>query len=212
MSADVIPPIDIRPYPAVFLSGYPSDRVTRTLEIVNNDTEPLNIRSISSETKVEPAPYSATVSTLEPGRRHQLDIELSSSARVGRSEHVLVVLTDSAKFPVIRIPVKVLAKEDVYVNPESVDFGQTNGAHTQETFLLKARLAAIQILSVSCDLPFVKVTHTSSGAATTHQFQAEIDSADLQEGPFSGTILIKTDDPSFPELNVPVQGEVLRFR
>ena len=210
LSAKVIPPVDILPYPAVFLSGFRGESVTRTLEVVNNDLPPLNIVSVSSENEDIARSYSTTFRALEPGRRHEVKIELSSAAPVGRLQDILMVLTDNARFPVIRIPVNLLVKDDVYVNPESVDFGQITAASGPETFLLKTRRGPINIVSVTSDLPYLRVTHTDSDAASTHRFRVELESFDLKPGPFLGNIFIKTDDPSFPELKVPVHGEIRR--
>jgi hypothetical protein len=46
LTVKVIPPIDILPQPAVFISGFRDEGVTRILEIVNNDPAPLNIVGI----------------------------------------------------------------------------------------------------------------------------------------------------------------------
>ncbi|HTG73102.1 MAG TPA: hypothetical protein VMB70_05005, partial [Terriglobia bacterium] len=119
--------------------------------------------------------------------------------------------TDHARFPQIRVPVNLLVKEDVYINPESVDFGQIEGkAGSEESFLLTSRRSAIRILSITSDLPFLRVTGPRpDAAASTHEFRVEI-VGESTPGFFSGTIHIKTDDPSFPELKSPVRGEVLR--
>jgi len=209
LSAKVIPPIDILPYPVVFISGFQGEVVTRTLEIVDNDPAPLNITGISRENGDSMRSYSATFTTLERGHRHQLNIELKSEAPVGRSQDVLFVQTDHPRFPVLRIPVNLLVKDDVYINPESVDFGEiTDEARNPETFLLKARNRPIKILSVTSDLSFVRVTEVNPNSALTHQFTVEI-VGNPAVGRFSGNIYIRTDDPDFPEVKAPVQGDIL---
>jgi hypothetical protein len=211
LTAKVIPPIDILPQPAVFISGFRDEGLTRILEIVNNDPAPLNIVAISRESESSARSYSAAFATIEPGRRHQLTVELKSAAPAGLSRDVLLVRTDHAHFPVIRVPVTLFVKDDVYINPQSVDFGQITGkADNHESFLLKTRRGKIKILSVTSDLTFLKVTTAHPDAASaTHEFRVETD-GELAAGPFSGSIRIRTDDPSFPEVKAVVQGEVLR--
>jgi hypothetical protein len=208
LTAKIVPTINILPYPAVFISGFRDERVTRTLEIVNNDAAPLNIIRLTRDNEDLPRSYSVEVRTLEPGRRYQLDIELEPSGQ-GRSQDVIKVLTDHPRFPAIRIPVNVLIKDDVYINPESVDFGQiSNHVSSPESLLLKARHRPIKVLSVTSDLPFLKVTPARADTlAWTHEFQVEIEGK-LPKGPFAGTIYIKTDDVSFSELKAAVEGEV----
>jgi len=123
LTARVVPPIEILPYPAVFISGFRDEKTSRTLEIVNHDTAPLNIVGLSRENVELSESYSAGFTTLEPGRRYRLNVELKPAERAGRSADVMKVLTDHPRFPVIRIPVNVLIKDDVYINPESIDFG-----------------------------------------------------------------------------------------
>ena len=209
LSAKVVPPIEILPYSAVFISGFRDEGVTRTLEIVNNDPAPLNVVGIARENESDRS-YSATFRTIEAGRRHEVNIELKSGAPLGASRDVLIVHTDHSRFPVIRVPVNLLVKSDVYINPESVDFGQiTGGAWNAETFLLKSRRGPIKVISATSDLPFLRVTETAPAAASTHEFTVEVEGKLPMEA-FSGTIYIKTDDPLFPEIRAQVQGEVLR--
>lgn len=211
VTAKVIPPIDILPYPAIFISAFRDDVAKASLEIVNNDPAPLNVLGISREAESSAESYSAALTTLEPGRRHQLTVELKPGAPAGRSRDVVLVLTDHPRFPVIRVPVNLFVKHDVYINPDSVDFGEIAiKDDNQETFLLTTRRGKIKILAVVCDLPFLKVTTTDSdAAAATHEFRVELN-GEVAAGPFSGSILIRTDDPSFPELKTVVQGEVLK--
>jgi hypothetical protein len=210
ITAHVIPPIEVLPYSAVFISGFRDEDVTRTLEIVNNDPAPLNVVRISRENRDSGQTYSATLKPIEPGRRHELVVALTATAPAGRSRDVLLLHTDHPRYPVIRVPVNLFVKNDVYVNPESVDFGQiTDEAWGPETFLLNSRRGPIKVLSVKSSLPFLKVTGPAADAASTHEFRVEIGGVP-REGPFSGVIHIRTDDPSFPMVNVPVEGEVLR--
>ena len=67
----------------------------------------LNIMGISVKTESAQS-YSATFTTVEPGRRHQLLVELKSAAPGGRSRDTLLVHTDHPRFAVIRVPVNLL--------------------------------------------------------------------------------------------------------
>ena len=208
LSAMVIPPVAILPYPAVFMSGFRDESVKRTLEIVNNDTRPLNIVRLARENGDSFQSYSAAVRTLEPGRRYELDIELKPTAPMGKSQDTLNVMTDYPGSAVIHIPVNLLVKTDVYVNPEAVDFGLvTAQTPSSESFMLKTRRRPIKVLAVTSDLSFLRVsTGDPDTPQWTHEFKVEIDGK-LASGPFSGMIYIKTDDPSFPEMKASVEGE-----
>ena len=209
LSARVIPPVEVLPYPAIFISGFRDEGATRSVEIVNHNADPLNIVGVSGERADWEQSYSTTSRTIEPGRRQELKVELKRSAPGGRSSDALIVRTDHPRFAVIRIPVNLFVKEDVYINPESVDFGQiTAKAWSPETFLLKAHRGSVKVLSVTSDLPFLKVTTPSTDAAATHEFRVEIE-GNPARGPFAGSISIRTDDPAFPEIKAGVYGEIL---
>jgi hypothetical protein len=207
LSAKVIPPIDILPYPAVFISAFRGEPVTRTLEIVNNESSALNITGLKEAEGV--SRISADLKTVEAGRRYQIDVRIKPDAHTGQSEHTLNVLTDHPRFAVINLPVNVLVKGDVYINPDSVDFGDiTLAADPVETFFLKTRNGGIRILSVESDLSYLKVTHSANEQFSSHQFVVEFQGKPIKTGPIKGTIRIKTDDARFPEFIVRVRGEL----
>ena len=206
LSAKVVPPIDILPYPAVFISGFKDERSVRILEVVNNDKSPLSILDVSRGDGSSSERYSVTHSVVDFGRRYQVRIELKPGLRAGKFEDVLIIRTNHQRFPVIRIPVHLLVKDDVYANPDSLDFGRLNrGTRSPESFLLKARNGTIAVLSVTSDLPFLKVSMDTPDAASTHEFRVDIEGA-APSGSFSGSISIRTDDPSHPLVIVPVAG------
>jgi len=207
--ARVVPPIDILPYPAVFISAFRDEKTVRTLEVVNNEDAPLNITRIAGVS--DASLFSANLRTVESGRRYEIDVEMKSDATAGRSQEVLEIFTDHPRFSVIKVPVNVFLKEDVYVNPESVDFGEIAGGTTgPETFLLKKRHGRLEVLSIESDLPSLRITHSPDVTGSSHQFLVDLQVSTLKDGPISGHIYIKTDDPVFSEITVPVQGEVRR--
>ncbi|HET9215699.1 MAG TPA: DUF1573 domain-containing protein [Terriglobia bacterium] len=207
LAAKVIPPIEILPYPAVFISGFRDEGATRSMELLNHDPDLLNVIAVSGESAGWERSYSTSLRAIEPGRRYQLRVELKNTAPGGRSTDTLIVRTDHPRFGTIRIPVNLFVKEDVYINPESVDFGQVTGkAWSPETFLLNTNGRKIKVLSATSDLPFLRVKTTSTESASTHEFRVEI-AEQSARGPFTGTISIKTDDAEFPELKASVYGE-----
>src|SRR5262249_15660672 len=147
LSAKIVPPIGILPYAAVFISGFRNEQVTRTLEITNNESTPVNITGLRGAEGA--STFSANLKTLDPGRRYQLDVQLKPDGPGGRSQHALQILTDHPRFSVINVPVNVLLKDEVYVNPDSVEFGEITGEPgAAETFFLKKRAGSVRIVSV----------------------------------------------------------------
>lgn len=212
LKGNVIPPVEILPYPAVFISGFRGEEVTRVLEVLNHDVAPINVIDVRREDPHSTGIYSVTLKTIETGQRYQLHVELKSDAPAGRSTDVLQIQTDSPRSPAIRVPVNVFVKEDVYINPETVDFGvvrrQASQAWSPETFMLKTRHHAVRVLSVASDLPFLRLSHAGEDSASTHEIRVELQ-GNPGLGRFSGHIVVRTDDPSFPEVKAPVEGEII---
>jgi hypothetical protein len=207
LKARVVPSIDILPLPAVFISGFRKEKAVRTLEIVNNEEAPLNITHIAAYEAA--SMFSANFRAMEPGRRYEIDVELKANAPAGKFRQVLEIFTDHSDFPVIQVPVNVFVKDEVYVNPESVDFGEiTIKNPSRETFFLKKHRGRIEILSVESDLPFLKIEHSQDTTGSSHEFLIDFQGSNVSYGPFSGHIYIRTDDAAFSEITLPVQGEV----
>ena len=62
--------------------------------------------------------------------------------------------------------------------------------------------------SVTADPPFIDVSFSPPGNSDVYQFTAKIDADQAIPGRLSGTITIRTNDARFPELHVPVHGEI----
>lgn len=213
LKARVVPPIDILPLPAVFISGFRHEKTVRTLELVNNEDAPLNITHIAASATPTasdaPSMFSASFRATQTGRRYEIEVELKVNAPSGKSQQTLEIFTDHPDFPVIEVPVNVFVKDEVYVNPDAVDFGEiTIKNPSRETFFLKKHRGPIEILSVESDLPCLKIQHSQDATGSSHEFVVDFQGSHVGDGPFSGHIYIRTDDAAFSEITVPVQGEV----
>jgi hypothetical protein len=204
LRARVQPPVDVLPYPVLFISTFHNERVHRTLEIVNNSAQAFQIKTIDGFEH----PLEVTYTTLESGRRWELGVDFESDT-VARIDKVVQIHTDHPQHSVIKIPVHILVKPDVWVNPESVDFGRIIGKSTMaEIFLLKKRQGPIRILAVRTDISGLNVSYTSSTAGDAHQFSVQFPNAGLPKGPVAGNLYIVTDDPVFSEVRVPIQAQI----
>ena len=115
-------------------------------------------------------------------------------------------------------------KPDLYADPDSVDFGTVavgdpgnpgpaDAAPTQ-TIVLKRRSGTFEIESISSDSPLVVATRTpASGASEAFTIDARL----RPELPWpgatvKGNLRIRTNDPKFPEVVVPVTGSATPSR
>ena len=212
----VRPPFDLTPLPAVFLSAFVGETKAQTLTIAVTGEEPVKF------TRVEPqgTHFSAAVKTVEAGRRYELEVKVLPGTPVGRFMEKVVLHTTHPSRPTLAIPVNVLVKADVYVNPEDVDFGQIALAEASrqpsmqplltQTFIVRRRQGPFAITKVGSDVPWLKVAQDpAEGVSEAFRFDVSLDFPRLAAGTkLEGTITISTNDPRFPEIQVPVRGVV----
>lgn len=214
LKATVNPGIDVLPMPAVFFSLYKGDTATRSVTVVNHEDRPLEI------TGVEPAGghFNATITPVKPGSTYRLDVTVPASTEVGRFMEKVYLNTNHPTIKRLEVAVNVLVKNELYVNPENVEFGAISltelAANPQLLRLLDQKLIVrkkagdFAVKSVSSDIPALSIRTSTEGRAQAFQIDVSVIREKLAPGPISGTIRIETDDGRFPVLQVPVSGIV----
>lgn len=210
----VVPPIDILPYAAVFFSVFNGETKDRSVTVVNNQERPLTITSLERDGKH----FEAVVETIVPGKQHELRVTLPAGVPTGRYKEAVTLLTDDPAHPKLRVVVNLLVKPDIYVSPLDVDFGRVNLDRLRKTpsmlpfltqlFLISRREGEMTITSVTTDVPFLDIQQDPPERGQIFRFDVGLDMERIVPGKIDGTIIIKTDDPEYPELIVPVRGVI----
>ncbi|NNE82725.1 MAG: hypothetical protein HKN28_02020, partial [Alphaproteobacteria bacterium] len=101
---------------------------------------------------------------------------------------------------------------------EDIRFGEINLASTKknkslqdllvQTVILNSRERSFKITAIDTALSFLKVVIESSPDNKVYRLDFSLNFEVLKKGRFSDNIAIKTDDPRFPEITVPVSGEI----
>jgi uncharacterized protein DUF1573 len=211
----VRPPLEIRPFGSVFLAAFRDEPVERVLTLVNNEEKPVEVQQVRSEG----GHFVASLKTVEPGKVYAVSVKMVSGTPVGRYEDTLVIEMSSPVGRVLRVPVHLLVKPDLYATPDAADFGEISLEQIRrsvgildllkQVILVSGRRDQFSILSIACDLPAVMVRQTpSSGPSRTFRIEASLNSERLERGPLRGSIVVKTSDTELPEIRIPVRGEV----
>ena len=214
LKAMVRPSIEILPYPAVFVSVFAGASAERRVRIVNHEARPLAIRRVEGGGRQ----FAAALDTLEPGKLYELCIQVQSGVPPGRYEEAIYLDTDHPTRSRIPIAVNIFVKGNVYANPDVVDFGTVNLDELArapsllelltQTLLVKKRKGEFEIKALASDLAFVRMARSPSGRSGTFQIDVGLDRDRLRPGPISGSIRIVTSDEAFPEMLIPVRGEM----
>ncbi len=214
ITGTIQPAVEFLPFAAMFLSAFRGESPETVVEVVNHLDRPLHIRGVESTSSY----FDAEVQTVEPGKLFRVRGRIKKDAPLGKIQEPLYLLTDDSNRPRLRILVNVIVKPDVYVVPDAVDFGRASIAELNRTpslvtllaqpLLLKTREQQIDLRTLETDLPFVSLKRIPEGAAQTHRIEAALVRERLRPGVISGSIILKTSDPRFPEFKIPVHGEL----
>jgi hypothetical protein len=211
----VRPAFEVKPSTTVFFSVYYGDGGEQTMTIVNRDETPLEIKGL----KPAGTHFTASLRTIEPGQEYQIVVRVPPDTAPGRYLEALVVETNRDVRPRVTMGVNVFVKRDIYAFPEEANFGRVSLAAVRgnqslvtlltQTVLVSRRQGPFEIRSVKSDVHALRIKQDpASGPSEVFRFDLELDSSKLAPGPLNGSLRLETTDAAFPELVVPVRGEV----
>ena len=213
LSGTITQSIAVQPSPDVFVSLFEDEAAERRLVIVNNEQRALSV------TGLRPVGdhFTATLNTLEPGRKYEVLVKVPKGLKAGRHSGEIVVETDHPRLGSRRIEVNAVIKTTVYVTPEAFDFGDVSiekvrASETAPWLLqsaeLRSRKGDFSIVTITTDVPGLKIDRSPSGPSTSFGLVATLDRKSLQPGPIEGAIRIKTTSKQFPVIVIPVYGRI----
>jgi Protein of unknown function (DUF1573) len=214
LSGAVVPTIEFLPRPAFYFSQFGGERQTQSIMLKNNRDSPLAIEGLSPSS----ANFDASFREVEPGRLYELTVSTRPDTSWGRFRDSLNIRTSDATYPELRVEVNILIKPDVFVSSDVVDFGTLSLAtlranpgaldFVRQTLVIDRREGLMRLTSVTTGVPFLTVQTSPDTAANSFMVEVGLDPASLEKGPIEGSILVKTDDPKRPVLEIPVRGSI----
>jgi len=217
LKAVVQPPLEILPYPAIFLSAFRGEDNECRLRIINHEDEPISISLPASAGEH----FTASLATIQPGKVYELVARIPSAALPGRYDEELHLSTDKAKLDALKVPVHVFVKSDLYANPETIDFGSVSVEEMREnaaargllaqTILVKKRSGEFEIKQVQSTVEGVEVTKDPpDGKNSTYRIDVALNPEKMKLGEITGFVEIVTNDRDFPMIRVPIAGAISR--
>ena len=206
VAGQVLPPIEVLPLPAFFISTSRGAAKSASLEIVNREKTALAL-----QVPAKAAALGARLETLEPGKRFRLTVDVPADAPPGRRSDRIELATSSARKPVLFVGLNTLVRERVYTFPESVDLGRLSGgpgAETRQTLMAYQTGGRDFRVEASSDIPGLTVRAEPGPQGDRVQLTIGVEPSRAGAGPITGTLVLRTNDPEFPELRVPVTGSL----
>jgi hypothetical protein len=214
-TGEVVASIEVTPRPVLVLVASKGHSAEAELELVNHESESVDIVDIDyPKDRLD-----IQTETLEKGRRYRLRFTLRSGAVSGRQEGFAVVHTTSRQTPEARIATFTYVRDRVYTFPDAVDLGVLSlkevRANAQFLDQNAQKLMVYQVdgkdltVSVTSDVEGLAITTERGPKGDRFQITAKLEPGVAQLRKIEGNIYIKTNDREFPNLVVPVRGQLV---
>jgi hypothetical protein len=187
----------------------------RALDIINHEAQPLRIEEVAHATDV----FATKLQVIQPGQHYRLTLSLRDDGPGGKRTDTILLKTSSSATPVLRIPANTYLRERVYVFPDSVDMGALRRAaidskpdvleSTRQTLMIYQTGGHDFRITAESDVPMLELRTERGPKKDRYQIDVRFRGTQIRTGPVQGTIRIRTNDPQFPEVLVPVTGAIL---
>jgi len=213
LRARIVAPVDVLPQDRVyFLDAIKGQKQEQELTIVNSQGRPLKIQQVTSSNPV----FQTRLESLREGTRYKLVVGLDPNAPAGKHEGQIMVTTDSREYPSIPVEVRAVVWEVVSASPSLVNFSQIpfdivdQKPMGQKIVVVKKHQGKdFQVLRATTDVPYITVEVVPQKPGESFLVNLDIVKDRAQRGDIQGTLRIETNDPTFPELKVPITGKIL---
>jgi Protein of unknown function (DUF1573) len=211
-NGQVVPPIELLPRGAFFVTGRRGDEKHATIEIINHEPDPLRIELV--EHSVER--FTTKLETRDVGQRYRLTLTLNPEGPGGKKSETIFLRTSSRHVPLLKISANTYLKERVYAFPDAVDLGALQLADIEANPGLIEQAAQTLMVyqfggtefraTFRTDLPILGVKSERGTQGDRYQAVITLLPEKLEAGPITGSIIIETNDPEFSRITVPVAG------
>ena len=211
----VIPPVEVSPLPAFFVSSLRGKEASASVEIINHEPRPLRIVKIEHPTEG----FTTVLETLQPSQRYKLTLILKPDGPSGRKTEPITVGTSSEAQPTLEITANTFLHERTYTFPDSVDLGAIPISQIRKNPGVLSMLAQTLMVyqeggsdfraTLHTDLPGLKLKWERGPKGDRYQTTIGLDPDKVHAGLYKGLLLIDTNDPAFPKLTVRISGQIL---
>jgi hypothetical protein len=144
------------------------------------------------------------------GKQWHVEMHLSNDAPVGALSDFVNVTTDHPKQKLVQIPVSGFVRPTIAVTPPSGDFGKVELKEPLKRSINVRNFATepIKVTSVESSNPNVGVSLDPLQEGREYMVRVTV-KPEIGKGPFATKVIIHTDSPKAPALEVPITGTVL---
>lgn len=203
----IVPLIELSPMPAFFVAGQRGHGGQAAIEILNHESEPLEIEKIEHPTER----FTTELETLERGQRYRLTLTLKPDGPGEKAADAILITTSSKKMPVLKVDANTYLYERVHTFPDVIDFGtlRVGGSNGMALTLMIYQEGGVDFqLKLSTDVSALSLKWERGPKGDRYQAKIGLITEKIRVGTINGSIFIDTNDPEFPRVTVPVYGRV----
>jgi hypothetical protein len=212
LKGTVVFPIEVTPRRQAYFFTVKGEPAAQVLSLVNHSERPVRVTGVKSDNRH----FEVRSETVQSGRRYKLTVTLDSATPPGKHDGRVTVATDSPQFPEIIIPSFAQVKDSLSTSLDTVHFRQIQYAQLDNrvigrktVMVTKHRAKDFRLLSATTDLPFLDVEVRPHKPGESFLLELRIVAQRAKRGRVAGTLYITTNDPSRPELRLPIRGNIV---
>lgn len=201
------PIFTVEPGEQVITSVLVGGSSSNTFYLYNPQSKPIHVKSVVPGG----SDFTANLETLQDGKRYQLTVASNPALKPGHYLQTLKALTDSPAQPVISIQLDLTVYPKVFASPPSIlmptlpvtsDLASINWPMI---YVRKLRETGLKIKSYTSSLPFMKLELFTETENQIYKIKLTVDSSKIKPGEYKGKVLIETNDPDVPLIEIPIQ-------
>lgn len=148
--------------------------------------------------------------TVPPGGESQITARLSLQGRNGPQSKPITILSNDPQNPEYRVTLAGTVAAAINVAPDRLMFGQIATAQTIELFVDIGGLVPepFTITGIESSLPELVTEQETLQEGKQYRIKARL-TGPAQTGPINASLIVRTDHPSRPTINIPVIANVV---
>ena len=216
IKADVRPFVEVLPRPLIRFNAVQSEPMTEKIVVVatERDRDFKVIKVTSHVPFLKPTVRELTGEEKvpgKPGKQFEVGVEIEDDAPVGPVSAKLTIYTDHPKAKEVVVKVYGVVRALIHVTPSQVQFGTVDAKAKAGRNLIvvnnRTGDASMEVTGVSVDDDAFDTTVATIEEGRRYQVTVHVQ-ADAEIGPHTATLTLKTTDPDFPEITVPVKASI----
>jgi hypothetical protein len=207
----VLQTVEVAPAKQAYFFGLKGSGGEKRFTLIHHGDRPLTVGRVASDNPW----FKASVRPEVPGQRYLLSVFLDPATPAGRHEGTVTVATDSPAEPEVKISVRAALEDLVAARPDRVHFGLLRAEDLGGDVALRKILVArhqgkgFEVLGAESDIPFLSIEVAPEKPGEIYLVSVRVDGAKARKGEIRGALTVRTNDPAFPRVEVPVTGRIL---